>query len=69
MNVDIDYYQKILSLIVEKHEDAVSTLRELSKIKNGSIDTYDFYLKEADNYRQLKEKTENIIKDLNKWEY
>lgn len=69
MKIDIDYLEKILILINEKHQDSVLTLKDLSKMKNGSIDTYEFYLKETEYYKQLKEKTETLIRDLKKWEY
>jgi hypothetical protein len=64
IKIDIDYLEKILPLLEEKHEDAVLTMKELSKMKNGSIDTYEMYMKEAEFYADLKQRTLDIIKDI-----
>jgi hypothetical protein len=64
IKIDVDYFEKILPLLEQKHEDAVVTIKELSKMKNGSIDTYEFYLREADFYKDIKQRTLDIIKDL-----
>lgn len=64
IKIDLDYLEKVLPLLEEKHEDAVLTMKELSKMKNGSIDTYEFYMREAEFYADLKQRTLDIIKDV-----
>ena len=64
IKIDLDYLEKVLPLLEEKYEDAVLTMKELSKMKNGSIDTYEFYMREAEFYADLKQRTLDIIKDV-----
>lgn len=64
IKIDIDYFEKILPLIEEKHEDAVLTMKELSMMKNSSIDTYEFYTREAEFYANMKQRTLDIMKDV-----
>jgi hypothetical protein len=64
IKIDIDYFEKILPLIEEKHEDAVLTMKELSMMKNSSIDTYEFYTREAEFYADMKQRTLDIMKDV-----
>lgn len=64
IKIDLEYLEKILPLLEEKHKDAVLTMKELSKMKNASIDTYEFYIREAEFYADLKQRTLDIIKDI-----
>lgn len=64
INSKLEYYDKILIILEEKYQDCVTTLKELSKSKGSNIDTYEFYLREAEYLKNLKQKTLDYKKEV-----
>ena len=63
INSKLEYYQNIFDILDKKYQDIVVTLKQLSKNKGSNIDTYEFYLREAELFKSLKQKTLDYMKE------